>query len=168
MFCPCLLAVALSFFVRRGFKFYFASHRLFDILRICLLGTSRARDVASVGTIRQRRRHLGIDAPSNDEICTLCGRHPHFNAPKCEIAALVLTIRRCPPAWRYLFEKGLGADIMAVCSAPMCRRTMKHSVRCARRLLHYETIRHGCCLLGAALTPLLRRRVLFTLRAKSF
>jgi len=31
------------------------------------------------------------------------------------------------PAWRYLFEKDLGADMMAVCSAPMCRRTMKHS-----------------------------------------
>jgi len=32
--------------------------------------------------MQQRRRHLGIDSPSNDEICALCGRHPHFNAPK--------------------------------------------------------------------------------------
>ncbi|MFR8441142.1 MAG: hypothetical protein ACLVCW_05355 [Campylobacter sp.] len=112
LFCPCLLAVALSFFARRGFKFYSASHRPSDILRLCLLGTPRVRDAASVGVMWQRRRHLGIDAPSTDGICALCGRHPHFNAPKCETAALVLTIR-CPPAWRYLFEKDLGADVLA-------------------------------------------------------
>ena len=30
------------------------------------------------------------------------------------------------------------------------------------------SIRHGCCLLGAALMSLLRRRVLFAIRVKSF
>ncbi|EEV18320.1 hypothetical protein [Campylobacter gracilis] len=60
LFCPCLLAVALPFSTRRGFKFYFASHRPFDMLWLCLLGTPRVRDVASVGTMRQRARSFGI------------------------------------------------------------------------------------------------------------
>ena len=86
---------------------------------------------------------------------------------KNAIVPLVLTIR-CPLAWRYLFEKDLGADIMAACSAPMY--SLHDETFCVDVLAAYYTmsIRHGCCLLGAALTPLLRRRVLFTLRAKSF
>jgi len=92
-----------------------------------LLGTRPPPMPLRLGPCNSDAAHSGIDALSTDGICALCGRHPHFNAPKYEIAALVLTIRR-PPAWRYLIEKGLGADIMAVCSAPMCRRTIKHSV----------------------------------------
>jgi hypothetical protein len=71
-----------------------------------------AADAASVRQYDSDAAHLGIDSPSNDRICALCGQNPHFNTPKCEIAALVLTIR-CPPAWRYLFEKDLGADVLA-------------------------------------------------------
>ncbi|WP_298097612.1 hypothetical protein [uncultured Campylobacter sp.] len=36
-------------------------------------------------------------------------------------------------------ERGFGAGKMAVYSAPICRRTMKHSVPMCRRLLHDET-----------------------------
>ncbi|MBF0985029.1 MAG: hypothetical protein HXK63_07845 [Campylobacter sp.] len=101
----------MSFFTRRGFKFYSAPHRLFDMLRLCLLGTPSAADAALM----------------------------KYMASAC----LVLFV-----------ERGFGAGRMAVCSAPMYRCTM--------------SVRHRCCLLGVALMPFVRCRVLFTLRAKSF
>jgi len=48
----------------------------------CLLGTPRVRDAASVRQYDSNAAHSGIDSPSTDWICALCGRHSHFNAPK--------------------------------------------------------------------------------------
>nr|WP_314380304.1 hypothetical protein [uncultured Campylobacter sp.] len=87
----------MPFCTRRGFKFTPPRTARFSVLWLCLLGTPRVRDVASVRQYDSDAAHSGTDAPSTDWICILCGRHPHFNAPKYEIAALVLTIRRCPP-----------------------------------------------------------------------
>jgi len=36
LFCPCLLAVVLSFFARRGFKFTPPRTARFSVLRLCL------------------------------------------------------------------------------------------------------------------------------------
>jgi len=75
-----LLVVALSFFTRREFKFYSASRCIFER---AACSVRRALGVPlRLGLCGIDAAHSGIDAPSADGICTLCGRHPHFNAPK--------------------------------------------------------------------------------------
>jgi len=46
------------------------------------LGTPRVRDAALMRQYDSNAAHSGIDSPSTDWICALCGRHSHFNAPK--------------------------------------------------------------------------------------